>query len=80
MIYLKTSFRLAKLSKSIESALQEYKNGLKGHSTPEELRDDMVNEIRRSFLRYFVNLFKSYDNYFISKLKRNLCHKNYRSG
>jgi CRISPR/Cas system CMR subunit Cmr6 (Cas7 group RAMP superfamily) len=60
---------LAKLTQSIEKALEDYKLSLKGKTDPEEQRERMVKEIRESFLRYFVNIFKTYEKFLIGECK-----------
>jgi hypothetical protein len=53
------------VTSGVEKALDDYKNALKGEGDPEKQRQQMVDEIREHFLRYFVNVFKNYEKFII---------------
>jgi hypothetical protein len=57
--------RLAKVTSGVEKALDDYRCALKGEGDPEQQRQQMVDEIRETFLRYFVNVFKNYEKFII---------------
>jgi hypothetical protein len=57
-----------KVASGVEKALEDYKHALKGKADPEIERQKMVDEIRETFLRYFVNIFKSYEKFMVGML------------
>lgn len=62
---MQSFYRLMKVASGVEKALEDYKHALKGKADPEIERQKMVDEIRETFLRYFVNIFKSYEKFMV---------------
>jgi len=67
-------YRLNKIKAKVAEACDEYNRKLKGKENPEILRENMVENIRQTFLRYFVNLFKNYEKFLKGKILKISLH------